>query len=567
MQHMKRLGFILTLLLSGGLAHGAQRQFLTEYDVNYTAQANEETKIVQKVNITNLKNDVIVTSYSFTLRQFSVFDIVSTANNEKVSPKVSTDGDETTVTSIISNYTIGEGRQNNVVFEYKTKDIANKVGDVWNINIPRTQMTETTSLYNVSLFIPESFGPKIFVSPTPAREVTEEGLYKFYFTKENLTESGITASFGKYQTMNYKLKYQIENTTSRKGIYEIALPPDIKKLQQVKYTGISPKPNKLKLDEDGNSIAEFILQPKQKLGVELNGMVKISGRQINPTYGGKFSDLPSDYVKNYTKPQKYWDVDAPDIKKLVLELKDDKLTVTQNAKKAYDYVVRRLSYNFDALKETSIKREGSLAPLLENKKWTCMEFTDLFIAITRAMGIPAREINGYAIANDDMTKPVSVQIKSGDLLHAWAEFYDPYHGWVQVDPTWGNTTGIDYFSKLDTNHFAFVIKGLNSEFPLPAGSYRFDENEKLVEVDYANSGSGTSFDPVLNIRKKIGFNIFELIKGNRRYEIENTGGTFIYGLNGKLLAPFEKSSAYLSKNLKYLQFRDYMDSLQTYNLN
>ncbi|KKS22664.1 MAG: hypothetical protein UU80_C0004G0054, partial [candidate division WWE3 bacterium GW2011_GWA1_41_8] len=38
---------------------------------------------------------------------------------------------------------------------------------------------------------------------------------------------------------------------------------------------------------------------------------------------------------------------------------------------------------------------------------------------------------------------------------------------------------------LDTNHFAFVTKGLNSEYPLPAGAYRIDENEKLVEIEFS----------------------------------------------------------------------------------
>jgi hypothetical protein len=564
---MKKSVFALILFLGISSAKAADRQFLTEYNINYNVTDTGETKITQEIDITNLKNDVIVTSYSFTLRQFSIFDIQAKANDEKVEPKISSEGDETTVTSNISNYIIGEGRQNKVIFEYKTKDIASKVGEVWNINIPKTQMTETTSLYNVNLTLPRSFGPKIYFSPTPTREETDNSTYKFYFTKENLGDAGITASFGKFQIMNFKLRYDIENTESRKGIYEIALPPDIPKLQQVKYTSISPKPQKIRIDEDGNAIAEFQLNAKQKMNIELNGSVRIAGRQINPSYGGKFSELPSDLVEKYTKQQKYWDVDAADIKKLVLELKDENKSVTENAKKAYDYVVKKLSYNFDALKETSIKREGSLAPLLENKKWTCMEFTDLFIAITRSMGIPAREINGFAATNEESNKPVSIQLKSGDLLHAWAEFYDPFHGWVQVDPTWGNTSGIDYFTKLDTNHFAFVVKGLDSEYPFPAGSYRFNEGEKMVEVDYSHGGTEDNFAASVDVKKKFTFNIFEYLKGNRRYEIDNRGGTFLYNAAGKLVTPFAKTSVYLPKDSQYLQYRDYNGTMQSYSLN
>ena len=61
-----------------------------------------------------------------------------------------------------------------------------------------------------------------------------------------------------------------------------------------------------------------------------------------------------------------------------------------------------------------------------------------------------------------------------------------------VDPTWGNTTGgIDYFNALDFDHLAFVVKGENSNYPIPAGGYKFSENEKTKDVSVV---IGTVFD-------------------------------------------------------------------------
>jgi len=36
------------------------------------------------------------------------------------------------------------------------------------------------------------------------------------------------------------------------------------------------------------------------------------------------------------------------------------------------------------------------------------------------------------------------------------------------------TVGVDYFNRIDANHVYFAIKGLNSEFPYPAGSYKLE---------------------------------------------------------------------------------------------
>jgi transglutaminase-like putative cysteine protease len=51
----------------------------------------------------------------------------------------------------------------------------------------------------------------------------------------------------------------------------------------------------------------------------------------------------------------------------------------------------------------------------------CLEFTDLFIAIARAAGIPAREIDGFGYTQNAINRPISID---EDILHAWPEYYD-----------------------------------------------------------------------------------------------------------------------------------------------
>ncbi|MBI2404889.1 transglutaminase domain-containing protein, partial [Candidatus Gottesmanbacteria bacterium] len=131
-------------------------------------------------------------------------------------------------------------------------------------------------------------------------------------------------------------------------------------------------------------------------------------------------------------------------------------------------------------------RKGAIAALVSPQNSICMEFTDLFVALARAAGIPAREVVGYAYTTNAKLRPLSL---IADVLHAWPEYYDRERGiWVSVDPTWANTTrGVDYFTKLDFNHIAFAIHGAKSDAPYPAGFYkRSGTNSKDVVVSFAD---------------------------------------------------------------------------------
>ena len=131
-----------------------------------------------------------------------------------------------------------------------------------------------------------------------------------------------------------------------------------------------------------------------------------------------------------------------------------------------------------------------------------MEFTDVFIAIARAAGIPARESVGYAYTSNGRLRPLSFV---ADVLHAWPEYYDTdQHVWVPIDPTWASTTGgVNYFDKLDFNHIVFAHYGVTSDYPYPAGFYRKNgKTTKDVTVTFATS---KFIQPTSNLATTISF--------------------------------------------------------------
>lgn len=81
------------------------------------------------------------------------------------------------------------------------------------------------------------------------------------------------------------------------------------------------------------------------------------------------------------------------------------------------------------------------------KRGACQDFTHIFLAMVRHLGIPARYVSGYFCRADGVTEQ--------DAGHAWAEAHVPDLGWVAFDPTNGISTtdqhlrvavGLDYLS-------------------------------------------------------------------------------------------------------------------------
>ncbi|KKQ38292.1 MAG: Transglutaminase domain protein, partial [Candidatus Levybacteria bacterium GW2011_GWC2_37_7] len=285
------------------------------------------------------------------------------------------------------------------------------------------------------------------------------------FTKEELGESGISISFGKEQIYNFNLLYHLKNSNLFPVKTEIALPPSTN-YQDVQIFSIEPNPQNVTRDIDGNWLAQYILAPGKKIDITVNGKAKI---WLNP----RKEQLSDTELKEYVKEQPYWETNKKEIKDLALKLK------TPYA--IYQYVVNTLTYDYNRVQENQ-PRVGAYGVLKNPSSAVCLEFTDLFIAIARAAGIPAREVNGFAFTQNSKERPLSL-VK--DILHAWPEYYDnELQGWIMIDPTWGNTTGgVDYFYTLDFDHFAFAIKGISSTYPIPAGGYKISDNAIGKDID------------------------------------------------------------------------------------
>ncbi|OWZ84958.1 stalk domain-containing protein [Natranaerobius trueperi] len=178
-------------------------------------------------------------------------------------------------------------------------------------------------------------------------------------------------------------------------------------------------------------------------------------------------DRESEFYKLYTSSDEVSQSDNETIEELASEVVEGAQGPIEKASKIFDWVKDYLEYvppgNVGALEA------------YETGKGVCADYSDLFVALARAEGIPARRLSGYYISGPE-----------DGQYHAWAEFYVEGYGWVPVEPTF-EAWYSDYFGEIpDTSHIFMSYGVVRHEFSSNLSfSETFDiERVSLGEMDF-----------------------------------------------------------------------------------
>ncbi|MGM0366091.1 MAG: transglutaminase-like domain-containing protein [Actinomycetota bacterium] len=245
-------------------------------------------------------------------------------------------------------------------------------------------------------------------------------------TEETPAESAADKPVQEYETRDSKniqftISYDIEAAENTdKVVFATTVPDDYHKRQKVEEINYSPEPSRV-FNDGKNKYAEFVIQDlSRNISINISSRITIYGYDLNTASTEKPDFLKEEEIETYLGQEKYIDVGEPIIadNEIIHNPAPDPV---DKVKLIYDYVLDSLYY------EGYNPESAGAAEALKQGSGDCTEYTDVFVALCRAAGIPARSVEGYFLPALDLYRG-----------HNWPEVYLEEFGWVPFDPTIGD---------------------------------------------------------------------------------------------------------------------------------
>ena len=203
---------------------------------------------------------------------------------------------------------------------------------------------------------------------------------------------------------------------------------------------LMPWPDSISTDEFGRRVAYYYyekLAPGQELLFTQKYVLECGGISYPKlslvSQGGYEEQLAAQYLL----PSPGIESDNMEIIAYAQEVAGSENDTYAMAKAAFAEINRYLTYAEEDMYVDSPDR-GALRTL-HRAKGVCEDYSKLYVAVLRALGIAARQQSGYLYLPQQHNQPPHVdeegRLNLNLLRHAWAEFYLPGKGWVIADPT------------------------------------------------------------------------------------------------------------------------------------
>ncbi len=251
----------------------------------------------------------------------------------------------------------------------------------------------------------------------------------YHMSERNVIDGNITATVTiTPQRPDYSVDYVIAN---------VSLFPKDFESQRILSLETDPKSGM-----DGG-VLTFNWQNPRETQLKAVTSFKVQVTPWQPEVSEKVSfplrEVPAELQK-YTVPTENIDSDNAEITRVASELAEGEDDLYVVVFKIANYTQRTIEYNLSTL-TADVSQKASW--VLRNKQGVCDELTNLFIAMLRSVGVPARFVTGEAYTESPL-------FPDNWGLHGWAEVYFPGYGWVPFDVTYGE------FGYIDAAHIKFL---------------------------------------------------------------------------------------------------------------
>ena len=447
--------------------------FRTSYDIEYfikDSDAQNGTKTSYVISLTNLQPDLIIKKFTIVFpKSFGLSSVIAKDYQGSITPEVVEKDRTVEVSFQLNSPKAGLNEVNILYLDFLQKNIFRSKGTIWEVYIPTLENKEGDT-HTITVNLPVGRNKKLSLAkPVPDLVTFDKVIWK------NYTGKSIYAAFGEEQRYKLDLSYHLSNPNVAKVYTDVAFPPDTL-YQKIIIDSIIPPPDSVYSDIDGNFMARYYLGGKENKTVQFKGIAKI--------YTLPRTDYKAFIQKQFSEQQRSLFNAQP-----LWKLTGETPISSSNIEDHYNYTTKTLAYNFNRV-ITGNSRMGAAQALAFPDQAVCTEYSDLLIASARQRGIYVREVQGFAFANEQELRPISAE---SDILHSWVEYYDEAKKiWIPIDPTWEDTSGIDYFNSFDFNHIVFALHGKKADYPYPAGSYKVGPGGHDIHIE------PTTFTPLEN---------------------------------------------------------------------
>jgi transglutaminase-like putative cysteine protease len=244
----------------------------------------------------------------------------------------------------------------------------------------------------------------------------------------------------------------------------IPIPRQWESQKAVKIISVQPPPHdEYEEPEHGNRMLfwDFGKGP-EKLSYRVDIKYRLESYEIHmevdPNKIGPYDKTSEEYAL-YTRSTHTVSITSK-IKELAREAIGDEMNPYLQAKRIFEFIRNKMRFKAHDLERGRGIKCLLNFPVIDKKtgeeyyEGACGQHSALFIALCRAVRIPARAAGGLVgwrawIKEEDLKlfHPFELEISPDGLaaaqhytalrFHMWTEFYVPNYGWIPVDPTWG----------------------------------------------------------------------------------------------------------------------------------
>jgi hypothetical protein len=321
-----------------------------------------------------------------------------------------------------------------------------------------------------------------FVIPEPNSVNELAGKVHYNFSQQSLIDQFVWIQFGVEQNYRFEITQKISPTDERPtgfiNRYEMVIPRDILGPivnQRVYFDKIEPDPIGIYSDDLGNIIGVFEFSSHEEKLVTIDGYAVVSidnHIELNELVT-EISDISQTIVGKNIHTAPFWEVDAPEIKRQAFKIAPDETNVFRLTDEIYTFVIETIDYS--TVKRFGINnRQGALATL-NGGAAVCMEYSDLFLALMRARGVPTRAVFGYGY---------DPRVDSAEQeAHQWVQVYMPgVDAWIDVDVTWGESG--DKLIGGDLNHFYTHVATVEPNTPPAFSRFGYSDGGELFAPEF-----------------------------------------------------------------------------------